>query len=103
MKHIYETTNITWVVRWNLDVNLIWASWGDSSPISDAIAGDGASWSGTTVAVATTAGPNPDLRPMPALRGWRPRGTSSSALSRRRRACGRASGGMTLDRELLAG
>ena len=68
MKHIYEITNITWVVRWNL-VNLIWTSRGDSPLVGDAIASDGASWSGMTVAAATVAGPNLDLRPMPALWG----------------------------------
>jgi hypothetical protein len=69
MKHIYEITNITWVVRWNLGVNLIWTSRGDSPLVGDAIASDGASWSVTTVAAATVAGPNLDLRPMPVLRG----------------------------------
>jgi hypothetical protein len=73
---------------------------GDSPPLGDAIASDGASWSGTAVAAT---GPNPDLRPMSALRGWQRGGTSASASSRRRRACGRVSGEMTLDRELLAG
>ena len=57
------------MVRWNLGVNLIWASLGDSSLVGDAIASDGASWSGTTVAATTAAGPNLDLRPMSALRG----------------------------------
>jgi hypothetical protein len=69
MKHIYEITNITWVVRWNLGVNLIWTSRGDSPLVGDAIPSDCASWSGTTVAIATVAGPNLDLRPMPALWG----------------------------------
>jgi hypothetical protein len=79
------------------------ASRGDSPPVCDAIACDGASWSGMAVAAATAAGPNPDLRPMLALRGWQRGGTSTSASSRRRRACGRVFGGMTLDRELLVG
>ena len=38
---IIEITNITWVVRWNLGVNLIWTSWGDSPLVGDAIASDG--------------------------------------------------------------
>jgi hypothetical protein len=79
------------------------ASRGDLPSVCDAIACDGASWSGTAVAAATAAGPNPDLRPMSTLRGWQRGGTSGSASSRRRRACGRVSGGMTLYRELLVG
>jgi hypothetical protein len=102
MKHIYEITNITWVVRWNLDVNLIWASRRDSLLVGDSIASDGALWSGTTVATATVAGPNPDLRPMTALRGWRRGGTSASASSRHHRACGRASGGITLEYSIVS-
>jgi hypothetical protein len=53
------------------------------------IASDGALWSGTTVAAPTIAGPNLDLRPMPALRGGgEAEPASASASSRRHRACG---------------
>jgi hypothetical protein len=55
------------------------------------------------VAAPTIAGPNLDLRPMPALRGGsEAEPASASASSRRHRACGRVSGEMTLEYSIVS-